>query len=298
MKWPIHEDVLRGTSIAGRITTMLQRSLILALSILSATMGTRAEAQSPSGDVEAARQHFRQGLKYYDLGRFLEAAHEYEAAFEAKDDAVMLFNIGQAYRFAGEYGKALGAYKAFLRRDPKNKRRAEIEARIADLQRLVAAQRETEKAPPGGMDDEHADKGEPKAEEPKPARVSEAPPPPRREPIPETKANRMRRFAGIGLIAGGGALAIAGATLTGLAYSLQAAQSHPGPNVSFDPGAPARLRGEQASGGVLLGVGAGAIVGGTVLYILAAREQHRERLVVAPLVAPGAVGVAVAGVLR
>jgi tetratricopeptide (TPR) repeat protein len=298
-KSPFLADVLPGTSIAGRITPMRQH-LTLALSIFLATMCLPAEAQGPNGDVEAARQHFRQGLKYYDLGRFLDAAHEYEAAFVAKDDAAMLFNIGQAYRFAGEYAKALGAYKAYLRRDPKNKRRVEIEARIADLQRLVAAQRETEKAPPGGIaDEERADKSEPKAEEPRPARLSEAPPPsPRREPIPETRANRARRFAGIGLIAGGGALAIAGATLTGLAYSLQSAQSHPGPNVSFDPGAPARLRGEQASGGVLLGVGAGAIVGGAVLYVLAARQQHRERLVVAPLVGPGAVGVGVAGALR
>ena len=33
--------------------------------------------------------------------RFAEAAEEYEAAYQAKDDPALLFNLGQAYRLAG-----------------------------------------------------------------------------------------------------------------------------------------------------------------------------------------------------
>jgi tetratricopeptide (TPR) repeat protein len=249
-----------------------------------------------AGDVEAARQHFRQGLKYYDIGRYLDAAHEYEAAFVIKDDAALLFNIGQAYRFAGENAKAIGAYKAYLRRNPKTPMRVELEARIADLQKLVAAQQQMQKAPPGDVASVGEDKSgeEPKLEE-RPAKLAEPPPP--REPIGETPQNRLRRYLGLGAIGGGGALVIVGATLTGLAYALQAAQSHPSAGTAYDPSALGRIRGEQAAGGVLLGVGAGAIAGGTVLYLLARRNQHRERIVATPLGGKGGAGLALFGVM-
>jgi tetratricopeptide (TPR) repeat protein len=277
----------------------LTRVLAALLAVAPLTAMAQPAAPAPMTDIESARMHFRQGSKFYDLGRFTDAAHEYEAAFEAKEDPALLFNIGQAYRFGGENAKALGAYKAYLRRSPKSPRRAEVEARIAELQKLVAAEQQAKQAPPGGIANSDEKAGEEKAEkldEHKPAKVAE--PAPRVEPIPETPSNRTRRFAGIGLIAGGGALVIAGATLTGLAYSLQSAQTHPAPNVAFDPGAPSRVRVEQISGGVLLGVGAGAAVGGTVLYLLARRNQHRERVVVAPLVGARSAGLTLSGVMQ
>ncbi len=37
-----------------------------------------------------AKQRFERGTTLYDLGKFNEAAHEYEAAFELKNDPALL----------------------------------------------------------------------------------------------------------------------------------------------------------------------------------------------------------------
>src|SRR5262245_2800841 len=89
-------------------------------------------------DGPTARQHFEQGSRLYDLQRFHEAAHEYEAAYELHPDPALLFNIGQAYRLGNEPDRALLAFRSYLRRVPDAPNRTEVEARIAQLQELVS----------------------------------------------------------------------------------------------------------------------------------------------------------------
>src|SRR4051812_5182285 len=86
---------------------------------------------------DQARQHFQKGTTYYDLGQYREAAREYEDAYKAKSDPALLFNIGQAYRAAGDAPAALRSYKAFLRRSPDARNREEVETQIARLQRII-----------------------------------------------------------------------------------------------------------------------------------------------------------------
>ena len=98
-------------------------------------------------DARAARKHFEDGSKLYDLGKFAEAAHEYELAYQAKADPALLFNIGQAYRGAGEAQPALNAYKAYLRRVPDAPNRAAVEGYIGKLEQQVAEQNAPKPAP-------------------------------------------------------------------------------------------------------------------------------------------------------
>jgi len=58
------------------------------------------------------------------------------------------------------------------------------------------------------------------------------------------------------------------------------------------------MRGEQAAGGVLLGVGAGAIVGGAALYLLGRHAEHHPRVAIAPFVGSNSAGLVVAGALQ
>ena len=99
--------------------------------LVAVPAGGRAE---PVDDVQAARDHFAKGKRLYDLGRFADAASEYELAYRAKDDPALLFNIGQAYRLAGVPAKALLAYKAYLRNVPDAPNRGEVEKWIGELQ--------------------------------------------------------------------------------------------------------------------------------------------------------------------
>jgi len=98
-----------------------------------------------------ARAHFEKGSTAYDLGQFREAAREYEIAYRLKNDPALLYNIGQAYRFAGDTAEALRAYKAYLRRSPEAPNRREVDTQIVKLQRLVDEQRTSTTSPPHGV---------------------------------------------------------------------------------------------------------------------------------------------------
>src|SRR6184192_3593733 len=74
----------------------------------------------------SAKEHFQKGTKYFDLGRFDEAIKEYEAAYEVKDEPVLLYNIAQAHRLAGHTRDAVYFYKSYLRRVPKASNRDEV----------------------------------------------------------------------------------------------------------------------------------------------------------------------------
>jgi tetratricopeptide (TPR) repeat protein len=88
-------------------------------------------------DGATAREHFRHGTSAFNLGHYLEAVAEYEAAYEAKPDPVLLYNIAQAYRLAGENRSAVRVYKSFLHQLPEAPQRAEVERRIAELQQAM-----------------------------------------------------------------------------------------------------------------------------------------------------------------
>jgi len=80
-----------------------------------------------------AREHYRRGTNAFNLGHYLEAVKEYEAAYQSKEDPALLFNIAQAYRLAGDYDNAIKFYRSFLRRVPKAKNRHEVDARIQEM---------------------------------------------------------------------------------------------------------------------------------------------------------------------
>jgi tetratricopeptide (TPR) repeat protein len=112
------------------------RSSVMVVTLIALAGVAHAE------DAKLARQHFEAGSKLYDLGKFDDAAHEYEEAYKAKSDPALLFNIGQAYRAAGKSQDAIVAYKAFLRNAPDAPNRADVEGHIAKLQK--------------NLDDQHA----------------------------------------------------------------------------------------------------------------------------------------------
>ena len=108
---------------------------------------TVAEARD---DVAAAKEHFRNGTKAFDLGHYAEAVKEYEAAYTAKDEPSLLFNIGQAYRLGGDNPNAVRSYKSYLRRVPNAPNRAAVETRIEELQKTIEQQQRAKEGPPEG----------------------------------------------------------------------------------------------------------------------------------------------------
>jgi tetratricopeptide (TPR) repeat protein len=116
---------------------MFGHTRLLILVLLAAVARPLSAAE---GDVEQARTHVRKATVAYNLGRYVEAAKEYEAAYEQSMDANMLFNIGQAWRLAGERQKALTAYRSYLRSVTKGEQRSMAEAKIKELEEQPSSQ--------------------------------------------------------------------------------------------------------------------------------------------------------------
>jgi len=85
-----------------------------------------------------ARMHFRLGRAYYDSGRFVEAAEEFEKAAEMSNRPQLYYNIFLAYRDAGDLGNAIRALETYLERVPDAAERVQLEARLESMRRLQA----------------------------------------------------------------------------------------------------------------------------------------------------------------
>lgn len=116
--------------------------------VAAVAMSVALAGVARADDAKLAREHFEAGSKLYDLGKFVDAAREYEEAYKAKSDPALLFNIGQAYRAAGKPDEAIVAYKSYLRNQPDAPNRSDVEQHIAKLQQQIDARKIVPPPPP------------------------------------------------------------------------------------------------------------------------------------------------------
>jgi tetratricopeptide (TPR) repeat protein len=100
-----------------------------------------ARAQSDSDKRQQAKEHYEMANRFYDVGKYGDAINEYEQAYLLVEDPALLFNIGQAYRLWDHLEDAIRSYKNYLRRRPDASNRAEVEKKIADLERTLDERR-------------------------------------------------------------------------------------------------------------------------------------------------------------
>ncbi len=93
-----------------------------------------------------AKQHYGAASKLYDLAEYEGALREFKEAYRAVEDPAFLFNIAQCHRKLGHTQEAITFYRTYLRRAPHTANRAEVERRIAELERAAPAP--AEPAPP------------------------------------------------------------------------------------------------------------------------------------------------------
>lgn len=85
-----------------------------------------------------ARSHFRLGREYYQLGRFPEAAREFEVAYGLSGRAALLYNVYISYRDAQDPPKAAAALRGYLAAVPDAPDRENLQARLSALESQVA----------------------------------------------------------------------------------------------------------------------------------------------------------------
>jgi tetratricopeptide (TPR) repeat protein len=118
-------------STRGRQSSDHRLRCARAVTLIVLLISLHVRAQDPNSE---AKEHYRQGTAAYNLGRYRDAAQEYERAYELTLDPALLFNVAQAYRLAGERQKAVLTYRSYLRTAPEGDRRAIAEAKLKELE--------------------------------------------------------------------------------------------------------------------------------------------------------------------
>lgn len=117
--------------------------LLVALVCLIAS-GARAQSQSSSSD-EEARGLYSAGTAAFSAGRYEEALGYFQHAYDLSHRAAMLYNIGQAADRSRHDEAALDAFERYLSGVTEISNRAEIEGRVRVL-RAAILERRTEAA--------------------------------------------------------------------------------------------------------------------------------------------------------
>ena len=112
-------------------------TVVVTVATSAVLVGPRSQAFA-ADETSAAREHAQKGSAFMDLGKYAEAAAEYEAAYADKQDPALLLNMAQAYRLAGNGNKAVFFYRKYLQHVPKSPYRADIEEKIAALEKSGA----------------------------------------------------------------------------------------------------------------------------------------------------------------
>ena len=111
--------------------------VIVALSI--GILAPAPLARASDAATEEARQHFLKGQQLFDVGRWDDAAAEFEQAYAARNDPIFIYNMAQAFRRKGDARRAFNLYKNYLIKAPNSPQREEVEARIESLKKQLEA---------------------------------------------------------------------------------------------------------------------------------------------------------------
>ena len=276
---------------------------LLTIALLLVASAARAE------DKTAAKERYAHARSLYDLGHFAEAAKEFEAAYELKNDPAFLYDLAQSYRQAGNPEQALHFYRTYLRYVPKPANRAEIDGRIAALEQQLAQRGSGTEPPPANPPQTTTTPPPPPPvviapPPPGPSEPPPVPPPPpvisepASPPAPSSPADRGRtmRIAGIASAGVGAFMVLIGIVEYSRAASAsQEVESEAANGLPFDPSVERRGQSAQTAEGWFLSLGVLAGAGGAALWYYgrhlgAAAESATTRVSLAPVISPGGGG--------
>lgn len=125
-------------------------TLAPAFGLALAPRAARAQdaAHAKDDTTRHAKELFEQGTTLFNLGQFDKAIEAWQEGYKAKPDPGFLYNIGQAYRLKGDPAKAIFFYRGYLRTSPKAPNRADVETKIAALQKEVQSETKPVGTPP------------------------------------------------------------------------------------------------------------------------------------------------------
>ena len=246
-----------------------------------------AQPKKPTKAQKAkAKALYDEGLRYYNVGEYDRAVEKFKESYVVVAAPLLLFNIAQAYRLAGDYEAALRSYRTYLRELPRPDNKQQVDQAVKICEEKLAAQPEPVRpVEPEQPAPEEVAQAQPEAK-PEPDAGSEG----EREVDEPARPGRTKKILGLG-VGGAGVLLAATGAYFGLQASSQAKEIEEFDGVwdqSWEDKEAAQRR-NRVLGPVLVGAGVAAIAGGVFLYILGDREASRAaELAIAPTDGGGA----------
>jgi len=283
---------------------MLRRELawICLLPVLLCSLSSAGAEPPPSAAKRVeARAKYDSGLRLFDIGKYDDAATEFEAAYTLSGSPEILYNVGQSYRLAQKYDKALLFYRSYIRRMASPANRVEVERRITELTALIDQQKKAVEATPTTTIRTPQDE-QPDGTKPHTTDGGRVPPPvvivPVEPPKPPPRWMKPLGFAFLGVAVAGIAVGAAGLALSSSASS----DVHNAAAAGTNPFS-ADLKNKESQGksfdsmgiaGFAVG-GVFAVAGAVTLGIAYKRSKASRQARVAPLLGPGVAGAMVMG---
>jgi hypothetical protein len=127
------------------------------------------------------RRHLKKANTYAGENKCWSAVPEYTAAYLKLGDPVVLFNRADCYRRVGENERAIADYREFLKALPKASNRADVELRIAALEKQAGIRHVDEADAKDQQPKKELPRGDEKSQQ---VATVQAPPPPASPPPP------------------------------------------------------------------------------------------------------------------
>ena len=276
-------------------------AVLLALLTTSASARPKKPADPESEARVEAKKHFQAGEEALAAQDWDKAIAEYRAAYELAPLPGFLFNLGQAYRFAGDKRQALDFYKKYLAAAPTGSGAPVAKVQIQELTKAIAADdaariaheaeearkaEEARRAAEAAAANNGKGKGNGKvgpSPSPSPGVGSADRPAPGRR-------GRGLRIAGL-VTAGVGVACLAG----GVVFGMKASGLADEVAEQYDPDKVDEGESASSTAVMLYVVGGAAVVGGGVMYFLGRRAGRSSSVAVAPVVTGDRVALAAWG---
>jgi Cys-rich repeat protein len=100
----------------------------------TAVAAPSARVPAPGAGQGATSDPAQLAKQLFDANRFADAAVEFDRAYRATFDPALLYNLGICYRKLKDSARALTAYQEYLLRMPETPHRANVEARMQELE--------------------------------------------------------------------------------------------------------------------------------------------------------------------
>jgi tetratricopeptide (TPR) repeat protein len=265
---------------------------MMALALAALPAVAHAQTAPTAEQRAAAKQHYQNGARKFDVGKYDDAAAEWEAAYELVGDPSILYNIAQALRAGGKNERALRFFKNYLRHDESNANRDEVERRIAELNAIIEQQKKN--APPPEPTPTPVPP-QPVVPTPTPGPVVVAPapePPPPKKPLPKSL-----KYVGYGLVGLAAASLATGAAMSALASSASSDVQKAAANHDvFDAG----LQSKESNGKTydtvaIAGYVAAGVFAAAGVTLIVITKRSEKNVSIAPSASAHDVGLVVSG---